>query len=107
MAVVWGELAVCHLGLGDHRRSLHLLEKALEEDRKAGTVHNYLVVLANIGNVYLERGDFLKAIDYYRQALDLAREIKDPVSIRKWSGNIRLAHARLQESINQLAPQTA
>ena len=102
MATVWSELAVCHLGLGDDRKSLELLEKALEENRKAGTVHNYLVVIANIGNVYLHRGDYLTAIDHYRRALELAREIKDPVSIRKWSGNIWLAYAKLRESVDRL-----
>jgi tetratricopeptide (TPR) repeat protein len=102
MATVWSEMAVCHLGLKDDQRALELLEGALEVNRKFGTVHNYLVVLANIGNVYLCRGDYLRAIDFYRQALELARQIKDPVSIRKWTNNIRLAYARLQESVNRL-----
>lgn len=102
MATVWGELAVCHLGLGDDQRSLELLQRALEMNRKAGAVHNYQVVLANIGNVYLHLGDHLLAIDYYRRALDLAREIKDPVSIEKWSYNIRLGYARLRESVDRL-----
>jgi len=107
MATVWSELAVCHLGLGDDRKSLELLEKSLDENRKAGTKHNYLVGLANIGNVYLHREDYLRAIDYYRRALDLAREIKDPVSIQKWSYNMRLAYARLRESVDRLDSKTA
>jgi len=49
----------------------------------------------------------LTAIDYFRRALELAREIKDPVSIRKWSGNIRLAYARLRESVDRLDSKTA
>jgi tetratricopeptide (TPR) repeat protein len=87
--------------------SLELLEKALEENRKAGTVHNYLVVLAYIGNVYLHRGDHLRAINFYRRALDLVRDIKDLVSIRNWSYNIRLAYARPKESVNCLDSRTA
>lgn len=102
VAIVWSEMAVCHLGLGDDQTSLKLLQNALEVNRAAGNVHNYLVVLANIGNVYLHRGDHLRAIAYYRDALALAREIKDPVSIQKWSLNIRLAYARLRESVEKM-----
>jgi len=107
MATAWSELAVCHLGLGDDKKSLKLLEKALEENKRAGTTHNYLVVFANIGNVYLDRGDYLTAIDYYRRALELAREIQDPVSIEKWSYNIRLAYRKLKESVNRMNSTTA
>jgi tetratricopeptide (TPR) repeat protein len=107
VAIVWSEMAVCHLGLGDDRKSLELLENALRVQREAGTVQNYLVALANIGNVYLHRGDYLTAIAYYRRALELAREIKDPVSIQKWSGNIRLAYARLRQSVDRLDSRTA
>jgi tetratricopeptide (TPR) repeat protein len=107
MATVWSELAVCYLGLGDDRKSLELLLNALQIMHEAGTVQNYQVVLANIGNVYLHRGDYLRAIEYYRQALVLAREIKDPVSIEKWSYNIRLACARLRQAVDQLDSQTA
>jgi tetratricopeptide (TPR) repeat protein len=106
-AIAWSELAVCHLGLGNDKKSLELLEKALAVTHEAGTVQNYQVVLANIGNVYLHRGDFLTAVDYYRRALSLAREIKDPVSIEKWSYNIRLAYARLRQAVDQLDSKTA
>jgi tetratricopeptide (TPR) repeat protein len=107
MATAWSELAVCYLGLGADRKSLELLLNALQIMHEAGTVQNYQVVLANIGNVYLHRGDHLRAIEYYRQALVLAREIKDPVSIEKWSYNIRLAYARLRQAVDQLDSQTA
>jgi tetratricopeptide (TPR) repeat protein len=83
------------LGLGDDKKSLELLEQALAIRKEAGRVQNHLVVLANIGNVYLHRGDCLRAIDYYREALTLAHEIGDPVSIQKWTYNLRLAYSRL------------
>jgi len=102
VATVWSEMAVCHLGLGDDVTSLRLLKDALEANREAGTVQNYQVVLANIGNVYLHRGDNLTAATYYRRALDVAREIKDPVSVEKWTYNIRLAYARLRQSVDRL-----
>jgi tetratricopeptide (TPR) repeat protein len=107
IAIVWSEMAVCHLGLGDDQKSLELLENALRIQSEAGTVQNYLVVLANIGNVYSHRGDYLTAIAYFRRALELAREIKDPVSIQKWSGNLRLAYASLRQSVDRLDSRTA
>jgi tetratricopeptide (TPR) repeat protein len=102
LAVVWSEMAVCYLGLGDDKRALTLLENALQIQHEAGTMRNYQVALANIGNVYLHRGDYLRAIDYYRRALEIAREIKDPTSIEKWSHNIRVAYLRLRESVDNL-----
>jgi hypothetical protein len=54
----------------------------------------------------LHRGDDLTAIDYYRRALEQAREIKDPVNIRKWSYNIQLVYARLRQSVDQLSFRT-
>jgi tetratricopeptide (TPR) repeat protein len=107
VATVWSEMAVCYLGLGDDHKSLELLEKTMEIQSAAGVTQNYLVSLANIGNVYLHRGDYLRAIDYYRQALSLARDIKDPVSIQKWSHNIRLAYTRLRDSVDGSVPGTA
>ncbi|MFZ1085002.1 MAG: tetratricopeptide repeat protein [Terracidiphilus sp.] len=106
MALAWGELAVCHLKLGDDGKSLSLLKNALQIHFETGRVQNYLVSLANIGNIYLYRCDYLRAIDYYRRALELAYEIKDPVSIRKWSHNIRLSYARLRESVERMRTTT-
>ncbi len=102
MACAWADMAVCHLGLGDDEKALALHRKALEEDSRAGMRHNYQVHLANIGNVYLYRTDYLRAISYYRQAITIAEEIKDPVSVRKWTINIRLAYHLLKESVNKL-----
>jgi len=100
MALVWSELAVCHLGLGNDQLSLDLLKKAELVQQKAGTVANYQVVIANIGNVYMYRGDYTTAIDHYRRALSIAQEIKDPVSIRKWTYNINLAYLKLREQVD-------
>jgi len=99
VATVWSELAVCHLGLGDD-------EKALG-DIEAGAIHNYQVALANIGNVYLHRRDYLTAISYYRQAVTFAREIGDPLSTKKWTYNINLAYARIRQAVDEQHPRRA
>lgn len=107
IAMVWGELAVCHLGLGGDQMALDLLERAAQLEHRAGAIHNYQVSLANIGNVYLHRREYLAAISYYQQALALAREIKDPVSIKKWTRNINLAYARIRQAVDQQNPRIA
>jgi tetratricopeptide (TPR) repeat protein len=107
IAMVWSELAVCHLGLGDDILAMELLQKSESVNCEAGVLHNYQVVLANIGNVYLHRGDHFAAISYYQRALALAREIKDPVSIKKWTRNINLAYARIRLTVDQQNPRTA
>ena len=101
MAMVWSEMAVCYLGLGEDEKAMDLFQKSRQIDEERGAVHNYQVTIANIGNVYLHRRNYLTAIAHYRQALSLAREIEDPVSIKKWSYNIRLTYARLRQDIDQ------
>jgi tetratricopeptide (TPR) repeat protein len=105
IAMVWSELAVCHLGLGDDIRAMELLRQAERVNREAGAVHNYQVALANIGNVYLHRCNHFTAISYYQRALALAREIKDLVSIKKWTRNINLAYARIRLSVDEQNPR--
>lgn len=107
IALVWSELGVCDLGLGQDEKALALFRKAEIVNKEAGFVHNYQVVLANIGNVFLHRRDHLIAISYYQRALMLAREIKDPVSIKKWTYNINLAYARIRADVDAIAPPSA
>lgn len=40
--------------------------------------------LADIGNVYLRRGELLTAISYYQRMLELVRQLDDQLSIGKW-----------------------
>jgi tetratricopeptide (TPR) repeat protein len=101
IALVWSELGVCRLGLGQDEEAMELFRRAEKVNRDAGFVHNYQVVLANIGNVFLHRRDYPTAISYYRKALALARQIKDPVSIKKWTYNINLAYARIPVSVDE------
>lgn len=104
MTLVWSELAVCHLGLGDDQLSLDLLRRAEAVQKKNGTVANYQIVLGNIGNVYLHRKEYPSAIRYYQCSLTIAHEIKDPLSIHKWTYNTNLALLRMRETIDAATP---
>lgn len=107
VAMVWGELAVCHLGSGRDQTALELLQRAEQVNYEAGFTRNYQVNLAVIGNVYFHRGDYFTAISYYRRAATLAREIKDQESARKWTRNINLAYARIKSAVDQSNPRIA
>ncbi len=61
IAMVWSELAVCYLGLDEDEKALELLRKAERVKYESGFVHNYQVVLANIGTAHLHRGDHFTA----------------------------------------------
>ncbi len=54
IAMVWSELAGCHLGLGDDGKAMELFRRAERVTYECGAVHNHQVILANIGNVYLQ-----------------------------------------------------
>jgi tetratricopeptide (TPR) repeat protein len=95
----WGELAVCYLGLGDPKKSIEFLDKSDSIFLSAGAMHWYQVNVADRGNVHLYLGDYPGAISYYMRALELARNIKDPVSVGKWSGNLKIAYTEMIRSM--------
>lgn len=107
IATVRGELGVCQLGVGNDKNALELFEETAEINYVSGAIHNYQVALANIGNVYLHRRDYLTALSYYEKARALAREIRDPVSVKRWTYNIRLAYARIMSSVDNQYPRSA
>jgi tetratricopeptide (TPR) repeat protein len=103
IARLWSEMAVCELGLGHPTEALRLFREAERVNLELGALPSYQVCVANIGNVFYETGDYLKAIAHYERALKIARDIKDPVSVSKWSHNIELAFAKLTEQAKGMA----
>jgi tetratricopeptide (TPR) repeat protein len=91
------EVAVCYLGMNDALTSLKILKIAERASLESGAMHLYQVTLADIGNVYLRQGEYWTAISYYQRALNLAKEMKDPVKVANWTFNLRLAYAKLVE----------
>lgn len=94
-AIIWCELANCYLHTDEAERALESFHKAEPIFLESGAVPNYQVCLANIGNVYLYRREFLTAITYYQRALELARELGDQLSIGKWLHNLAQAYTSL------------
>jgi tetratricopeptide (TPR) repeat protein len=104
VSTVWSELGVCYLGIGDDQKAMELFRKSEHVDYSVGWMHSYQVDLANIGNVYLHRRDYFTALSYYQRAVSLAREIKDPVSVKRWTYNINLAYARIIAAVDTGKP---
>lgn len=98
LALNRGELAVCYLGIGEPDKALALLLAANATYIALDAMHAYQVNLADIGNVYLYKQEYLTAISYFQTALRIAQEIKAAASIEKWSYNLRLAYAKLKQS---------
>jgi tetratricopeptide (TPR) repeat protein len=98
-ARLWNELAMCHLGLGDSAKALALLREAERVTWEIQAVPAYQVCLADIGNVFFHRGDYVQAMSYYTRALTFAHQIKDPVSVTKWTHNMNLAYQKMMERL--------
>jgi tetratricopeptide (TPR) repeat protein len=98
LAMNRGELGVCYLGIHEPDRALEVFHAVNAILIPLGALHAYQVNLADIGNVYLYKQDYLTAISYYQTALKIAQEIKAAASIEKWSHNLRLAHVKLKQS---------
>lgn len=95
VAMIRSELGCCHLELGDHERALQLFEEAARVDLAAGALRGYEINLANIGNVYLLRGEYPKAISHYQQAVAIARELSDWISTAKWLQNLKITFEQM------------
>ena len=82
---------------------LDLLRRAEAVQQEAETLGKLPGGPGNIGNVHLYQAEYTTAIAYYQRALAIAREIRDPVSIRKWTYNANLAYMRMRAAIDQIA----
>jgi tetratricopeptide (TPR) repeat protein len=100
---IMGEMGACYLGLEEHGRSLELhfaIDRLLS---KSGARRSHTVNLSDIGNVYLQKGDYTTAISYYGRALAMAREIEFAACVENCNSGIRLAYAKVLESIDKSA----
>lgn len=92
-AGVLGNLSLCYMWLGDFDRAIRMRLDAIEIQRRAGTRLYVLQSLGELGNLYFQQNAPEKAISSYRQALQLAHELKSPVHIALWTRNLAEALA--------------
>ena len=71
--------------------------QSLEISKEIGHLEGEASSLGSLGILYINRGDFLQAIDYINQSLKLAREIGNRISEGISLGNLGVAHEMLGE----------
>ena len=81
-------MGTCYLHLGETANALELLEESAAAFQANGSLSSYQVSLADIGNLYFVRIEYVKAISYYQRALELARQLGDRLSVSKWLKNL-------------------
>ncbi|HEY7513120.1 MAG TPA: protein kinase, partial [Vicinamibacteria bacterium] len=77
LGMIHSILGVAYRNTGQFDLAIGELDQSLELRKKAGDKGGTAVTLQNLASVYEHRGDMKKALDYYTEALALARSIGD------------------------------
>jgi len=102
-------LGLAYADLGDARRAIEYYEQALVIHReicaasqsaaeRAAARRGEGTVLGNLGSAYLQLGDARRAIGYYEQRLEIAREIGDRRGEGTVLGNLGSAYLQLGDA---------
>jgi tetratricopeptide (TPR) repeat protein len=92
------ELGACHFGLDNLGEALELFLKAEQIDLETCAHPGRQIVIANIGNIYLRRGEYVKAISHYQRAIEIAKQSDDRISVYKWLKNLGVAYSAMSNA---------
>lgn len=70
-------VGVTYLRIGNRKRALVFLQRALERMREIGNKAGEARVLNHLGELYFNQGDKQKALEFYQQALPLRQQAND------------------------------
>ena len=92
----------CHNKLGEHDEAIQYYTRAYEMRKElSGSMNHFDMPFfkGQIGTVYEGRKDYHKAIDWYKDALELAKELKIPgmLNTALYNRNIANSHAWMRE----------
>ena len=92
----------CHNKLGEHDEAIKYYTKAYEMRKElSGSMNHFDMPFfkGQIGTVYEGKEDYHKAIEWYKEALDLAKELKIPgmLNTALYNRNIANSHAWMRE----------
>ncbi len=93
-----GNLGQAYAELGETRKAIGYLVRALNISRKVGNRSGECAHLGNLGLAHGVLGETRKAIEYHEQALKIYREIGDRRGEGNALGNLGLAYAGLGET---------
>ncbi len=76
VATAYNDLAQVEKNKGQFRKAAQNYEKALDANKEKNQLR--FVTLTNLGELCLAWGDYKKAVDYYKEALESAESTKNP-----------------------------
>ncbi len=91
VATAYNDLAKVEKNKGQFRKAVQNYEKALDSNKEKNQLR--FVTLTNLGELYLVWGDYKKAVDYYKEALESADSTKNPAAKGDTLINIAKAYA--------------
>ena len=94
-AKVLNNAAVCNYRLGELDTALSYYKQALAIDIETHDVAEQSICLGNMGNIYLDRGEYVKANRYFTEAARLSRNDED--NLARWFSNSARANIELKE----------
>ncbi|HEY6989208.1 MAG TPA: CHAT domain-containing protein, partial [Bryobacteraceae bacterium] len=74
-----GNTSTCYFNLGDTLRALQSLLEAIAVQKDAGLTAPLKNSYLELGNIYLDKGENLKALGYFREALALVKKSDSPM----------------------------
>jgi CHAT domain-containing protein len=74
-----GNTSTCYFNLGDTPRALQSLLEAIAVQKEAGLTAPLKNSYLELGNIYLDKGENLKALGYFREALALVKKSDSPM----------------------------
>ena len=90
-SAVLANLSLCYAQLGDLDRAADARRRSLEVQRRAGARLFVVQGLGEMGNIFLLRNEPVEAARWFRQAIDLAREIQAPDEESSWLSTLAAA----------------
>ena len=77
-AVIWNKIADAYIGAQKYSEALDADTKALDLFKKANDRNGIMNMNIDLGDIYFKQQKFENSLPYYKQALKLAEETKDP-----------------------------
>jgi serine/threonine protein kinase/Tfp pilus assembly protein PilF len=98
-AGIYYQLGNLYLRLEDPAKAMRYFERAFKYAKsvaqRGGSRGLMISCLNNIGLAYRNLGQYLRALDYFKQALEISIELEDPYKITAAAGNIGFTYGQL------------
>lgn len=95
--ILYNNIGLTYLKLNLQDSALFFLEKGLIYSRSKNNLESEMRIQNNLGLLFMEKGDYPLSIHYFRQSIQLSKEIVNPY--QKANGLLNIAHAFLRQQI--------